>query len=341
MNGRALRLYIALALFILGIRITTSRAAERNLQHAFHRGGYHYQLAAFSRKPLRLAFVTNNASDFWTIARAGCNKAQKEVPNLTVEFQIPSDASAAGQKRIIDDLLAKGTDGIAISPVDPANQTPMLNEAAKRALLFTQDSDAPKSNRTCYVGTDNVAAGRQAGALIKKALPSGGKIMLFVGTLDAQNAKERYQGVKQSLAGSHIRILDVRTDETDRVRAKANVQDTIVKYPDIAGLVGLWSYNGPAILNAVREAKKVGKIKIVCFDEEDETLAGVKSGAIFGTIVQQPYEFGHMAMTLMARYLRGDHSVVPAGKRIYVPTIAVQKQNVVPFSAKLKTLRGR
>lgn len=294
-----------------------------------------------SGKALRLAFVTNNASDFWTIARAGCNKAQEEIPNITVDFQIPGDGTAASQKRIIDDLLARGTDGIAISPVDPANETPMLNDVAKQALLFTQDSDAPKSDRACYVGTDNVAAGRQAGGLIKEALPDGGKIMLFVGTLDAQNARDRYTGIKEALAGSKVEIIDVRTDDTDRVRAKANVSDTLVKYPDIAGLVGLWSYNGPAIVNAVRDAQKNGKVKIICFDEEDETLAGVRSGDIFATVVQQPYEFGRQAMTLMAKVLRGDKSAIPAGKQLFIPTLAIDKSKVDEFQAKLNKLRGR
>jgi ABC-type multidrug transport system ATPase subunit len=134
----------------------------------------------------KLAFVTNNASDFWTIARRGCEKADAELPEVTVEFRIPSDGTAAEQKRIIDDLLAKGIDGIAISPVDPLNQTQLINDVSRQALVFTQDSDAPNSNRSCYVGTDNVAAGRQAAALIKEALPQGGKIMLFVGKLDAR-----------------------------------------------------------------------------------------------------------------------------------------------------------
>jgi ribose transport system substrate-binding protein len=297
--------------------------------------------AAKPKGKLRLAFVTNNASDFWTIARAGCDKAAGELPNVEVEFKIPSDGSAATQKRIVDDLLAKGIDGIAISPVDPANQTTLLNDAAKQALLITQDSDAPNSDRACYVGTDNVAAGRQAGELIKKALPDGGKIMIFVGTLDAQNARERYSGIKEVLAGSNIEIIDVRTDDTDRVRAKANVLDSIVRYPDIACLVGLWSYNGPAILNAVKDSDKVGKIKIVCFDEEDETLAGVKDGAIFATVVQQPYEFGYQAINLMARILGGDKSVIPDSKKIIVPTLAIDASSVDAFAARLKTLRGR
>jgi ribose transport system substrate-binding protein len=292
-------------------------------------------------KKLRLAFVTNNASDFWTIARAGCDKAQQELPNIEVDFRIPSDGTAATQKRFIEDLLAKGVDGIAISPKDPANQTQILNQAASNALLVCHDSDAPQSNRACYVGTDNIAAGKQAGDLIKKALPDGGKIMVFVGTLDAQNAKDRYDGIKQSLQGSKVEIIDVRTDETDRVRAKNNVKDTILKYPDIACLVGLWSYNGPAIANAVRDANQQGKIKIVCFDEEDETLAGVKDGTIFATVVQQPYEFGYQAIKLMTKYIRGDKSVVPASKQVIVPTLAIEKDKVDEFQTKLNKLRGR
>jgi ribose transport system substrate-binding protein len=177
----------------------------------------------------RVAFVTNNASDFWTIARKGTEKAASDIPTIQVEFRINSDGTAAEQQRVVDDLLAKGVEGIAISPVDPANQTPMINNAASKALVVTQDSDAVSSNRACYIGTDNVEAGRQAGELIKEALPQGGNIMIFVGTLDAANAQQRYSGIKEVLSGSNIKILDIRTDNTDRVRAKSNAADTLAQ----------------------------------------------------------------------------------------------------------------
>jgi len=296
--------------------------------------------ASAESKSLDLAFLTNNASDFWTIARAGCEQAQKEVPNIKVEFKIPADGTAAEQTRIFDDLLVKGVNGIALSPVDPANQTAMIDKGAAKALIVTQDSDAPKSQRSFYVGTDNVAAGRQAGELIKKAVPNGGSIMLFVGKRDAQNAKERIQGVEETLKGTNIKILDVRTDDTDRVRAKQNVADTLVKNPDIACLVGLWSYNGPAILNAVKDANKIGKVKIVTFDEENDTLQGVKDGAIEATVVQNPYEFGRQAVTLMAKKLRKENPDIPADGKVIVPTRAIDKSNVDEFWANLKKLRG-
>jgi ribose transport system substrate-binding protein len=289
----------------------------------------------------RLAFVTNNASDFWTIARKGVEKADAELPDVTAEFKIPSDGTAAEQKRIVDDLLSKGIDGIAISPVDPDNQTQLINEVSGKTLVFTQDSDAPNSQRACYVGTDNVAAGRQAGALIKEAIPQGGKIVLFVGKLDARNAKERKQGIEEALAGSNVTILNTLTDDTDRVRAKANVSDTLVKTPDVAALVGLWSYNGPAILGAVRDAGKTGQVKIIAFDEEDETLAGIKDGSIYGTIVQQPYQFGYQAIKLMAAVLKGDKSGIPANKQLFVETKVIKKENVEDFSKEINQLRGR
>jgi len=292
-------------------------------------------------KVLKVAFVTNNSADFWTIARRGVEKADQELPDVEAEFRLTADGTAAEQQRVVDDLLTKGVDAIAISPVDPQNQTAMIDAAAKRTLVFTQDSDAPQSARACYIGTDNLAAGRQAGQLIREALPEGGTIMLFVGRLDAKNAQERVQGIRETLAGTKVRILDVRTDDADDVRAKANAADTLVRYPDISAMVGLWSYNGPAILNAVREAGKAGRVRIVAFDEADETLAGVKAGHIDGTVVQQPYEFGYQAITRMAQAVRGDRSFIPATKQIIVPTLVVNRANVDEFTQRINTLRGR
>ncbi|TAK93850.1 MAG: ABC transporter substrate-binding protein, partial [Verrucomicrobia bacterium] len=234
-----------------------------------------------AKKKLKLAFVSNNAANFWTIARRGTEEAQKNLGNVDVMFRIPSTGSAAEQQQLLDDLLAAGVDGIAVSPVDPANQTEALDQIAKKTLLITHDSDAPTSKRVCYIGTDNFAAGVEAGKLIKEALPKGGKIMVFVGKSDAQNAADRFGGIKKELEGSNVKIIDIRTDDTDTVRAQKNAEDTLVKYPDVACLVGLWSYNGPAILNAVKDGGKAGKVKIVCFDEEADVLNGIAEGVIY------------------------------------------------------------
>jgi ribose transport system substrate-binding protein len=293
-----------------------------------------------SGKKYKLAFVSNNAATFWTIARSGCTDAQKELGNVDVDFRIPSTGSAAEQQQIMDDLVARGVDGIAVSPIDPGNQTEFLNKIAAQTLLICHDSDAADSKRVCYIGTDNFAAGVEAGKLIKEVLPNGGKIMVFVGYADAQNAKDRFGGIKKELEGSNVQIIDLKTDDTDTVRAQKNAEDTLVRYPDIACLVGLYSYNGPAILNAVRGAKVNGKVKIVCFDENPETLQGVAAGDIYGTVVQQPYEFGKQAITKMAKYLAGDKEALGGGKQI-VPTRNIKKGDVAEFEANLKKILGQ
>jgi len=291
-------------------------------------------------KKLKLAFVSNNAATFWTIARTGCEAAAKELGNVDLDFVIPSTGSAAEQQQKLDDLVAKGVDGIAVSSIDPKNQTDFLNKIAAQTLLICVDSDASDSKRVCYIGTDNFAAGQEAGKLIKEALPNGGKIMVFVGYADAQNSKDRFGGIKKELEGSSIQIIDLRTDDTDVVRAQKNAEDTLVKYPDVSMLVGLYDYNGPAILNAVRSSGVAGKVKIVCFDEKDETLDGVASGDIYGTVVQQPFEFGKQSMTRMAKYLGGDKEALAGGKQI-IPTRSLKQADIADFKANLKKVLGK
>jgi ribose transport system substrate-binding protein len=290
-------------------------------------------------KKQTIAFVTNNPDPFWNIAKKGIDKAAAELPDFNIEFKAPSEATAAKQKEILEDLVVKGVKGIAVSPVDPANMKADLDAIASKTALICHDSDAPDTNRLCYIGTDNIAAGRMAGEEVKKALPNGGKIMVFVGKKDAQNAKERYQGLTEALKGTKVQVLDIRTDDTDHARAKQNVSDTITANPDIAGLVGLWSYNGPAIINAVTEAKKENAIKIICFDEADETLKGIEDGIVSATIVQQPFEFGYQSAHMLADIVNGKKDAVPADKKKIIETKVVNKESVKEFSAKLAELR--
>ncbi len=324
-----------LSLALCAVALLTSCGKKENENASAPQGG----AAPASGKKLKLAFVSNNAANFWTIARAGCDDAKKTLGNVEIDFRIPSTGSAAEQQQILNDLVARGEDGIAVSPIDPANQVDFLNKIAAQTLLICCDSDAAASKRVCYIGTDNEAAGEQAGKLLKEVLPNGGKIMLFVGFLDAQNAKDRIGGIKKELQGSNIQIIDTRTDDADHVRAQKNAEDALVKNPDLNCLVGLYSYNGPAILNAVRGAGKTGQVKIVCFDEDADTLSGIAAGDIYGTVVQQPFEFGKQAITRMQKYLAGDKSQL-AGL-MYVPTRQIKKDNVADFQAQLKKLLGQ
>jgi len=288
-----------------------------------------------------VAFITNTTSDFWKIVRKGCEKADAELPDVTVAFKTTNTGTIEEQNGLIRQALDRDdADAIAISPIDPAGQKRVINDAAKRALVITQDSDAPDSDRALYLGADNRVAGRQAGELIRKALPQGGKIMVFVGKREVQNAQERFEGLKESLQGSNVEIIDLMTDDANPASARENAYQTLKKYPDIAGMVGLWSYNGPSIVQALKPEGKLGTIKIVCFDDERETLAAIKEGAIFGTVAQQPFEYGYQAVKTAAKILKGDRSVIPGNKRIFIPTVVIQRNNVDEYSKKLDQLLG-
>jgi ribose transport system substrate-binding protein len=289
-----------------------------------------------------VAFITNSTSDFWKIVRKGCDKADTELPDVAVVFKTTNTGTTEEQNGLIRHALdADEADAIAISPIDPAGQKKVINDASKRALVMTQDSDAPDTDRALYLGADNRAAGRQAGDLIKKALPQGGKIMVFVGRREVQNAHDRFEGLKESLQGSNVVVIDLMTDDADAGNARNNAYEALKKNSDIAGMVGLWSYNGPAIVQALRPEGKLGKIQIVCFDDDRDTLAAIKDGSIFGTVAQQPFEYGYQAVKTAAQILKGDRSVIPANKTILIPTVVIQKNNVDEYSKKLDQLLGK
>jgi ribose transport system substrate-binding protein len=285
----------------------------------------------------QLVFVVNGASDFWKLAEAGVRKAQKELPNYDLEFKYPEQAAAAVQQRLMNDLVAAGVSAIMVSAVDPKSSTDALNEIGKQVPLFTTDSDAPATNRIAYIGSSNTDAGKQAGQIALKALPNGGKCIGFVGLPGADNARERIEGMKSVIAGSKVELIDVRGDDIDQTRAKRNVEDALAANPDINCMVGFYSYNPPRIYEVLKEAGKLGQITVIAFDEDPITLGGVREGSIAGTVVQQPFEWGYQGMKLMAKYLEGDKSVVPANKLVIVPTQIIDKANVDAFEAELKS----
>ncbi len=290
----------------------------------------------------KVALIGNTASDYWQIVRKGAEKADAELDNVEVIFKTPYTGTAKDQEGVMIEASMKDrVAAMAVSPIDPTSQKKRINEIAKNILFITQDSDAPESDRVAYVGVDTRTAGREAGELVKKALPQGGKIMVFVGRAELENAKEKYEGLKAALQGSKVEILDLMTDESSPIKAEENATAALQKHPELAGMVGLWSYNGPAILTAVKRAKKVGQIKIVCFDEEADTLAGIKEGAIFATVIQQPFEIGYQAIHVMAKLLQGDKSGVLEDKRVLVPALVVQKSNVQEYTDKMNQLLGK
>jgi ribose transport system substrate-binding protein len=300
-----------------------------------------------------VAFVTNGIASFWVIAEAGARNAGEEF-DAHVEVRMPPEG-APDQQRMLEELLATGIDGIAVSPIDAENQASFLNDVAESTNLIIHDSDAPNTNRICYVGMSNYDAGRLCGELVKAALPDGGSLMIFVGRMEQDNARGRRQGLidelldrphdptrfddtEQVIPGDKYTILGTRTDKFNFQDCKAQAEDALSAHPDIGAMVGLFAYNPPMILEALKGAGKLGEVQVIGFDEADETLQAIIDGHCYGTVVQNPYRYGYESVRILAGLARGDQSVIPDGGFLDIPARKITKENVDSFWTELKAL---
>ncbi|MFK8111460.1 MAG: sugar-binding protein [Rubripirellula sp.] len=305
-----------------------------------------------------IAFVTNGVASFWVIAESGVKQGGKEF-RADVRVLMPAEG-ISDQKRMIEDMITRGVDGIAVSPIDPENQNEILNKAAEYTHLITHDSDAPDSNRECYIGMDNYLAGRMCGDLVKEALPEGGKIAIFIGRLEQDNSRRRRQGLIDAVLGrssdssrfdppdAEIKegdwhIVGTYTDQFDRAQGKANVEDAISRHPDLAGAVGLFAYNPPLILEALKQGDKLGEVKVVGFDEANETLQGIIDGNVHGTVVQNPYEYGRQSVRVLVGLAQGMTPLemdLPEDGFVNIEARQIRQDNVDEFWAELKKNMG-
>jgi ribose transport system substrate-binding protein len=290
----------------------------------------HKAPAGTAASALKLAFVTNNASEFWKVAESGIRKYEKES-GVKVDVKMPNTGTVQEQNQILETLLAQGYHGIAVSPIAPDDQTRILNKAAAQTNLICHDSDAPKSNRLLYVGTLNYDAGKALGEKIVELMPDGGKMAVFVGTFSAENARERMRGVEDATKGKNIEVAARKEDNKEQKKARSNVDDVLTSQGDVTMLVGLWSYNGPQIAAAIEGSGKKGQVKAAVFDDEVATLQAIEQGTLDATAVQRQAEFAYLAVKhLHELAARGDEAL-PAGDTIPTGVQIITKDNLAEF----------
>ena len=135
-------------------------------------------------------------------------------------------------------------------------------------------------------------------------------------------------------------FLDTRTDDFDHPQAKANAEDAIANHPNLKCMVGLFAYNPPLCLEAIRDAGKLKEIKVVSFDENEASLQGIMDGTVVGTVVQNPYQYGYESVRVLKALANGDKSVIPENEILHIPARKIRKDNVEEFWTELKSLLG-
>lgn len=259
--------------------------------------------APSGEKKVRIVLITNGSSPFWDPMEVGMKKAAQDLGCEAISRR-PTTDSPALQRQIIEEYMAQKVDGIGISVIESDTIGPVIDELMNSGIkVITFDSDAANSKRIAYIGTNNFEAGKAAGEAAKQLLPEGGKVFGFVGNQNAPNARERIAGFKEATKGTNIVLVDVFDDNKDPAKARANVENVLQAHKDVKMLLGLFSYDGPQIAAAVKEAGVRDKVKILCFDAEPETINHLKRGEIDATIVQKPYEFGYRSVQLLYKII--------------------------------------
>ena len=309
----------------------------------------------------RIVLITNSNSDYWTAAEKGMKEAGVAV-GADVEMK-RNEGGVEGQIRLLEDALSSAdVKGVAVSVVEPqaagiADAMRNLKEAGK--AVITVDSDVVSSASTvrrAYIGSNNINAGQTLGKAAAQVRPAGGKVMVFVGSASAANAKERLEGFYTG-AGSKFQNppLEIFEDGADMNRAQNMAADSITKHPDADVLLGLYSYNGPRIaLETSKNPEFRKKALVACFDLDEQLIDHLEKRDIDFTVVQNPYEIGFQAIRMLkamvgddkktlSEMLPNDKDIYDTGFRVIVPSdeSPIKGDNVLTIKAMKEWLASK
>ncbi|MBC7217992.1 MAG: sugar-binding protein [Candidatus Caldatribacterium sp.] len=283
---------------------------------------------AASGETWKFAIVYPIVHPFFNETTRGAQDAAKEF-GVEVEILGPDTADIGKQVAIVEGLIAKKIDGIGLGVLDPTALTPYINTAMEKGIpVVTFDTDAPQSNRLCFIGTNNVEAGKHAARvaidiLQKKYGSPKGKICISMGVPTQLNLNQRLEGFKEVIAQyPEVQIVDIQTGYGDPEKTTANIENMVTAHPDMDLLFGVDAQAGPSAV-VVWKARGL-KIPVVTFDDLPDIIAGVRQGIITTTIVQRQYNWGYLIVESLVKAKKGK----PLPVNMDTGTIAVTAENV-------------
>jgi ribose transport system substrate-binding protein len=251
----------------------------------------------------KIIVIGKSVHPYWSNVELGVKAAGKALglADDQVIFFVPPKEDVNAQIQTMETYIAQGATGIAIAPSDPNALEPVMKKAADAGIIVTTLDTPPVKGSVSkvYIGTDNFSAGMMAGDAMKTLLPNGGLVGIGRGSDTALNALQRTDGFLKAIEGSGITTLEPLNDKEDSATALQLANSAISAHPDMAGAFGVYAYNGPAWATAIKEANKVGVIKLVSFDATTDIINGIKECVIQGTIAQREYDMGYKSVELI------------------------------------------
>lgn len=267
--------------------------------------------SAVAQETYRFAVVPKAMNNpFFDLTRDGCMAEAAKLGNVECIYLGPVEHESATQAQIIDDFITQGVDGLAISVSDIAAATTVINKAVEAGIaVITFDSDAPDSQRTAYVGTDNKEFGTALGEMLLQVAPNGGTYAMISGGAAAPNLALRVDGVREALAGSNWTEVpgSPSFSNDDIALAVQQAGDFVTANPELKAIVpvGGWPMFAPDGWRNFVEPNKArvdsGDLALVVADTLPVQLELLRDGYAHALVGQRPYEMGEVAMrTLLA-----------------------------------------
>jgi ribose transport system substrate-binding protein len=200
------------------------------------------------------------------------------------------------QIQIMEDLISKKVNGIALCATDPVALVPYLNKAVDAGIpTIAFESDMPESKRQAFMGTHNYRAGVHLGHVLARELNYKGKSIICTGLPTQLSLNERIRGIKECLAANYpnVQIVDLQTGQGDPALTLNVIEAQIQAHPDFNVFTSIDATGGPVAVSIWRaKGWKGDKHKIVTFDDMPENLAGIKEGIVNAVITQTQWTWG-------------------------------------------------
>jgi len=270
-------------------------------------------------------------------AYQGAKDAAKELgpkynADVTIDWQTPADEDAQKQADAVE-ALSHNAQGIAVSCSEANTLTPAIDNAIANGVpVMCFDSDAPKSKRFAYYGTDDVACGKAVMKELARVMGDKGTVAILAGNQSAPNLQKRVEGVKEELKNHpNMKLLDAGGgvfyhEETPEKAAEA-VQTATNANPGIEGwaFIGGWPLFTQNALNW-----DAGKIKVVSVDGLPAQLSYLKDNHVEVLLAQDCYGWGHKSVEILLEKIVNKKD--PADPRVIDPLTKVTKDNVDDFA---------
>src|SRR3954471_3361698 len=281
---------------------------------------------AQEKKKITIGLVAKSQSNaVFQAAYSGAKDAAKELgekynADITIDWQTPTDEDAQKQAEAIDALARGGAQGIAVSCSEANTVTPAINRAvAAGCVVMTFDSDAPRSKRMAYYGTDDTTCGKTVMTELAKAMDDKGTIAILAGNQSAPNLQARVAAVREELK-NHPNMKELNDGngvfyhpETPEDAARA-VQSAQTTNPGIQGwaMVGGWPL---FTKNALKW--EAGSVKVVSVDALPAQLPYVQQGFVSALYAQDCYGWGHKSVEILLEKIVNGKD--PESKRVIDP----------------------